>query len=167
MSTELSTGSAGAVHAVGECEERATVKGLSGTCRSGYRCAWCRGKLRQPAMVPGDRVPRGDTAMTNHLVDAAADAFSSALVQWRAQRRLTKKQLAAEMGFDPSYVSHVEARRHRPTEDFARRAETALQAGGLIWQRFREYEDARQAPAAVPRPRTEVGGDRRSALTGL
>ena len=48
------------------------------------------------------------------------------------------------MGFDPSYVSHVEARRHRPTEDFARRAEAVLRAGGLIWQRFRDYSDARQ-----------------------
>jgi peptide deformylase len=83
--------------------------------------------------------------MTNPLVEAAADAFSAALVQWRAQRRLTKKQLAAEMGFDPSYISHVEARRHRPTEDFARRAEAVLHAGGDIWQRFREYDQARHA----------------------
>jgi peptide deformylase len=85
--------------------------------------------------------------MTNPLVEAAADAFSTALVQWRAQRRLTKKQLAAEMGFDPSYVSHVEARRHRPTEDFARRAEAVLHAGGDIWQRFRDYDQARHAAA--------------------
>ncbi len=85
--------------------------------------------------------------MTNPLVEAAADAFSAALVQWRGQRRLSKKELAAEMGFDPSYVSHVEARRHRPTEDFARRAEAVLRAGGLIWQRFREYDEARQQAA--------------------
>jgi transcriptional regulator with XRE-family HTH domain len=45
--------------------------------------------------------------MTHPQVEAAADAFSTALVQWRAQRRMTKKQLATEMGFDPSYVSHV------------------------------------------------------------
>ena len=47
------------------------------------------------------------------------------------------------MGFDPSYVSHVEARRHRPTEDFARRAEAVLKTGGAIWQRFREYDELR------------------------
>ena len=68
---------------------------------------------------------------------------------------MSKKQLAAEMGFDPSYVSHVEARRHRPTEDFARRAEAVLQAGGVIWQRFREYDEARQARVRAPPPRPE------------
>jgi peptide deformylase len=58
---------------------------------------------------------------------------------------MSKKQLAAAMGFDPSYVSHVEARRHRPTEDFARRAEMVLQAGGAIWRSFREYDELRAA----------------------
>ena len=61
---------------------------------------------------------------------------------------MSKKQLAAAMGFDPSYVSHVEARRHRPTEDFARRAEAVLHAEGAIWQRFREYDDLRTASRA-------------------
>src|SRR5215470_2681154 len=89
--------------------------------------------------------PHGDATMTTAQVERAADAFAAALVQWRAERGLSKKRLAAEMGFDPSYISHVEACRHRPTEDFARRAEKVLQAGGMIWQRFREYEDARSA----------------------
>lgn len=48
------------------------------------------------------------------------------------------------MGFDPSYVSHIEGRRHRPTEDFARRAEAVLGAGGAIWRRFQEYDEVRQ-----------------------
>jgi len=90
--------------------------------------------------------------MTTPQLERAADAFAAALVQWRAERGLSKKRLAAEMGFDPSYISHIEARRHRPTEDFARRAESVLQAGGMIWQRFREYEDAR----------VNAGGDGRS-----
>lgn len=95
--------------------------------------------------------------MTDPLVDRAADEFVAVLVQWRRDRGMSKKQLAAEMGFDPSYVSHVEARRHRPTEDFARRAEAVLNAAGTIWQRFRAYDEARQqVPApAVPRPRTD------------
>ena len=65
---------------------------------------------------------------------------------------MTKKQLAAQMGFDPSYVSHVEGRRHRPTEDFARRAEAVLGAGGAIWLRFQDYDDLRHArrPARHP-----------------
>jgi peptide deformylase len=73
----------------------------------------------------------------------ASAAFVAEFARWRLERGLSKKQLAAAMGFDPSYLSHVEAHRHRPTEDFARRAETVLQAGGEIWRRFREYDDLR------------------------
>src|SRR6476660_5565367 len=76
-------------------------------------------------------------------VEQAAAAFAAELSRWRVERGLTKKHLAAEMGFDPSYVSHVEAGRHRPTEDFARRAEAALGSRGAIWRRFRQYEDLR------------------------
>lgn len=75
----------------------------------------------------------------------SGDAFVAELARWRVERGLSKKQLAARMGFDPSYVSHVEAGRHRPTEDFARRAESVLQAGGAIWRRFREYDELRAA----------------------
>ena len=99
--------------------------------------------------------------MTNPQVDRAADAFSAALVEWRATRGLSKKQLAADMGFDPSYVSHVEARRHRPTEDFARRAEAVLRANGAIWQRFLEYDEARHDAGAAVAPRPRESGDLR------
>ena len=83
--------------------------------------------------------------MTTSPVERAADQFVTALAQWRVERGMTKKQLAARMGFDPSYVSHVEGRRHKPTEDFARRAEAVLSAGGAIWQRFQEYDELRHA----------------------
>src|SRR5690606_19138627 len=56
-----------------------------------------------------------------------------------------KKQLAAHMGFDPSYLSHIERCRHRPTSDFARRAEAVLQTNGALWQAFVEYDEARAA----------------------
>jgi peptide deformylase len=83
--------------------------------------------------------------MTTSPVERAADQFVTALAQWRVERGMSKKQLAARMGFDPSYVSHVEGRRHKPTEDFARRAEAVLGAGGAIWQRFQEYDELRHA----------------------
>jgi len=78
-------------------------------------------------------------------LERAAESFAAELSRWRVERGLTKKQLAHRMGFDPSYVSHVEGRRHRPTEDFARRAEAVLGAGGAIWMRFQEYDDLRHA----------------------
>jgi peptide deformylase len=83
--------------------------------------------------------------MTTSPVERAADQFVTALAHWRVERGMSKKQLAARMGFDPSYVSHVEGRRHKPTEDFARRAEAVLGAGGIIWQRFQEYDELRHA----------------------
>jgi peptide deformylase len=89
--------------------------------------------------------------MTTSPVERAAESFVAALAQWRIERGMTKKQLAARMGFDPSYVSHVEGRRHKPTEDFARRAEAVLAAGGAIWQRFQEYDELRHARGAQHR----------------
>jgi peptide deformylase len=92
--------------------------------------------------------------MTTSPLDRAAGAFAAELAQWRAERGLSKKQLAADMGFDPSYVSHVEGHRHRPTEDFARRAEAVLQAGGAIWSRFTEYDELRRNHST---PKTRSG----------
>lgn len=84
--------------------------------------------------------------MTSSPLDRAAEAFAVELAQWRTDRGLSKKQLATEMGFDPSYVSHVEGKRHRPTEDFAKRAEAVLDAGGAIWLRFTQYDELRRVP---------------------
>jgi peptide deformylase len=88
--------------------------------------------------------------MTTSPIERAADTFAAELARWRVERSMSKKQLAARMGFDPSYVSHVEGRRHRPTEDFARRAEAVLGAGGAIWQRYQEYDELRhvRSPAS-------------------
>src|ERR1700754_4021863 len=90
-------------------------------------------------------------------IERAAESFAAELSRWRVERGLTKKQLATQMGFDPSYVSHVEGRRHRPTEDFARRAEAVLQAGGAIWARFTEYNELRRSRAG-PRPSSGAPG---------
>jgi transcriptional regulator with XRE-family HTH domain len=85
--------------------------------------------------------------MTASPLERATGEFADALAQWRVQRGLTKRALATEMGFDPSYVSHVEGRRHRPTQDFARRAEVVLRAGGEIWRSYATYESVRQSVA--------------------
>src|SRR5436189_2766751 len=88
--------------------------------------------------------------MTASPQDRAADAFAAELTRWRTERGKSKKQLAARMGFDPSYVSHVEGRRHKPTEDFARRAEAVLSTGGARWEKFQEYDELRRARNPVP-----------------
>jgi peptide deformylase len=64
--------------------------------------------------------------------------FSAELTRWRGQRGWSKKKLAAAMGFDASYLSHVEGGRMHASELFARKAEEALGAGGALaaaWRR--------------------------------
>ncbi|WP_121399178.1 peptide deformylase [Micromonospora sp. M71_S20] len=104
--------------------------------------------------------------MTSPL-DRAADSFAAEIARHRTGRGLSKKQLATLMGFDPSYVSHVEGRRHRPTEDFARRAEAVLEAGGAIWQRFKEYDELRHARAERAHRDLPVPGQWMPPGTGL
>jgi peptide deformylase len=73
--------------------------------------------------------------------------FSSELTRWRERRGLSKKKLAAEMGFSASYLSHVEAGRMHASDLFARKAEEALSTGGELiaaWQR-----DTGDGPAAL------------------
>ncbi|MER5338395.1 peptide deformylase [Micromonospora sp. NPDC002717] len=105
--------------------------------------------------------------MTTSPLDRAADSFAAELARHRTGRGLSKKQLATLMGFDPSYVSHVEGRRHRPTEDFARRAEAVLEASGAIWQRFREYDELRHARAERALREPPVPGQWMPPGTGL
>jgi transcriptional regulator with XRE-family HTH domain len=80
--------------------------------------------------------------MTDSPEREAADAFASEVSHWRKLRGLSMKQLARQMGVDPSYVSHVEGRRHRPALTFARRADSVLGARGAILRRFEAYRMA-------------------------
>ena len=90
-------------------------------------------------------------------VHQAAEGFAAELARWREVRGLSKRALAQAMGFDPSYVSHMESGRHKPSEDFARLADEALNAGKAIWRRWREYEKARtrnnRTLPSAPEPR--------------
>ncbi|WP_280387729.1 helix-turn-helix domain-containing protein [Nocardia wallacei] len=90
-----------------------------------------------------------NTPSETSTAEQAAEAFAAEVAYWREVRSLSKRALAAHMGFDPSYISHVEAGRHKPTEDFARKADTALNTGHAIWKRWRDYETAK---AHIPRP---------------
>ena len=86
--------------------------------------------------------------MTSQLELAARADFAQALTAWRTRRGLSKKQLAASMGYHASYISHMEAVRHHPTLEFACRAEAVLASGSEI---MTAYERCRQA-AGEPAP---------------
>ncbi len=85
-----------------------------------------------------------DATSSARAITELAEAFSAELTHWREVRGLSKKRLAAEMGFDPSYVSHIESGRHRPTEDFARRAESVLNCSHALWRRWQAFDGARR-----------------------
>jgi transcriptional regulator with XRE-family HTH domain len=88
---------------------------------------------------------------TNTLSEAFA-AFAAELTHWRVERGLSKTQLARRMGFDPSYVSHVESLRQRPSEVFASHAERVLHSNDAILSQFRQYDDLRRSSVIVSRP---------------
>lgn len=73
--------------------------------------------------------------------------FRTALAHWRKLRRLTKKALAGAMGFDPSYISHVESGRYPASEEFARLAEQKLSTGGDLWRFWQGTPGAQPASA--------------------
>ncbi|WP_211258895.1 helix-turn-helix domain-containing protein [Spirillospora albida] len=62
---------------------------------------------------------------------------------------MPKKKLAAAMGFDPSYISHVEAGRHPASEDFTRKAESVLNTGGALWQAWRAEGSTRVSGTGI------------------
>jgi transcriptional regulator with XRE-family HTH domain len=94
--------------------------------------------------------------------------FAAEIRRWRNLRGLSMKQLARRMGFDPSYISHIEGQRYGPSQEFAWRAEAILDSGREILRRFAEYEalqDQHQLrdpvptrPSSLPSPTTVPGG---------
>ncbi|GAA2225231.1 helix-turn-helix transcriptional regulator [Streptomyces nogalater] len=104
-----------------------------------------------------------DTQDEEITVEQAAENFAAELARWREVRGMSKRALAQAMGFDPSYVSHMESGRHKPTEEFARLADDALNAGKAIWRRWCDYERTkaretrlrRQSPSPPAPRRTE------------
>jgi peptide deformylase len=82
-------------------------------------------------------------------VRQAADAFVSELQHWRDVAGLARKALSERMAYDPSYVGKVESGGARPSEDFARRADQTLHAGGAIVRRWKEYDLAARRAVRV------------------
>src|SRR5690242_8371608 len=70
--------------------------------------------------------------MTPSPLDSTVADFGRLFRQWRLRRGLSQKQLASLMRYTPSYVSHLESGRHRPTPAVALRGEAVLLRGGLL-----------------------------------
>lgn len=81
--------------------------------------------------------------MTEAQEQTAAE-FAAEVAFWRKKRKVSQKKLAADMGFDPSYISKVEGGHSKPTADFAQRADGRLQAGGAIIAKWQAYEATKE-----------------------
>ncbi len=86
-------------------------------------------------------------AIISRMAPSPPTDFRTALTRWRKLRRLTKKALAEAMGFDPSYISHVESGRYPASEEFARLAEQKLTSSGELWRSWQKTSETRPAPA--------------------
>jgi peptide deformylase len=104
-----------------------------------------RGECRSLAVhsesrTDSEKRERGQVSEALEPVREAAEAFVAELQHWRDVAGLARKRLSEKMAYDPSYVGKVESGGARPTEDFARRADQTLHAGGAIVRRWKEYD---------------------------
>lgn len=83
-------------------------------------------------------------------MQAAAEAFIAELKHWRDVRGMSQSRLAREVGYVPSYVSKVEGGQLPASEEFAEKADDALQAGGALRRTYREI--ARHGSPVAPHP---------------
>lgn len=83
-------------------------------------------------------------------VREAAAAYASTVMAWRERRLMTRRALANRMGYDRTYVNHIEAGNLPPTREFTRHAEAVLGCEGALWSRWEAYAQARQSQCRAP-----------------
>ncbi|MEV4320583.1 peptide deformylase [Actinocrispum sp. NPDC049592] len=93
---------------------------------------------------------------------ANQDVFVGELRRWREVRGMSRTAVAVAMGYSRSYVSKVESGHERPSREFAKAADDALNAGGALRRAWREHEAlrpamARPAPPAERLPEPSTG----------
>lgn len=105
-----------------------------------------------PARTPG----AGITQRHADAVRRAAAEFAAELAARRTARFDSQRELAHEMRYTPSYISHIMSGRQNPSRTFARRADQVLGTGRVFEELWRAFEAARRAPhdfgAEVPAP---------------
>ncbi|WP_037260493.1 peptide deformylase [Kibdelosporangium aridum] len=86
---------------------------------------------------------------------AHQDVFVGELRRWREVRGMSRTAVAVAMGYSRSYVSKVESGHERPSREFAKAADDALNAGGALRRAWRDYEALRPVVVrATPIERT-------------
>lgn len=84
--------------------------------------------------------------MADRVLSTDQVLFADDLRRWRERRGMSTQQLADATGYSHSRVSHIEGHRQTPAADFARLADEALDAGGVLWKRWEAISGRGSAP---------------------
>ncbi|AUS79102.1 helix-turn-helix domain-containing protein [Actinoalloteichus sp. AHMU CJ021] len=79
-------------------------------------------------------------------------AFIAEFRRWRDVRGLSRAALAKAMDYSRSYVSKVESGGEQASREFARAADSALNAGGALRRAWREQQALRGGATRTPSP---------------
>ncbi|MBW0275268.1 formylmethionine deformylase [Nocardia sp. MH4] len=90
------------------------------------------------------------TSPANEPANTQVNVFALELRRWRDVRGLSLRALAAKLGYSRPYVSKIESGTEKPSEAFAARAESILQAGGALRAAFAEFIAARPGTVRSP-----------------
>ncbi len=78
------------------------------------------------------------------------NVFALELRRWRDVRGLSRRALAAKLGYSRPYVSKIESGTEKPSREFAACAESALQTGGALRAAFAEFNATRPTATRTP-----------------
>ncbi len=104
----------------------------------------------EPHSPPPDRAPENSVPVpaaggADGPVRQAAEAFAAELIRLRAAAKLSQLALAQRLGYDKTYVTHLERCTQAPTQPVARQADEFFGSGEALTRLWRAYHTARTA----------------------
>ncbi|MGV9855681.1 ATP-binding protein [Streptomyces sp. NPDC003442] len=103
----------------------------------------------EPHSPPPDRAPENSVPVpvtaTDGPVRQAAEAFAAELIRLRTAAKLSQLALAQRLGYDKTYVTHLERCTQAPTKPVARQADQFFGSGEALTRLWRAYHTARTA----------------------
>ncbi|MEV8064037.1 helix-turn-helix domain-containing protein [Streptomyces antimycoticus] len=113
----------------------------------------------EPHSPPADRAPENPVPTADGPVQQAAEAFAAELMRLRTAAELSQPALARRLGYDRSYITHLECCTLAPTRPVARQADEFFGSGETLTRLWRAYHTARTASRRqAQRHQVAVGG---------
>ncbi|MFI8991077.1 ATP-binding protein [Streptomyces antimycoticus] len=104
----------------------------------------------EPHSTPPDRAPENSVPVpaaggADGPVRQAAEAFAAELIRLRTAAKLSQLALAQRLGYDKTYVTHLERCTQAPTKPVARQADQFFGSDETLTRLWRAYHTARTA----------------------